>query len=213
VTYAHVAVCDCDDTFTAQHVAVLSKLPLDEVTTKIVGREGYFRERDDDDSQDDTGISKGMIVRFTFEGRAFRLFGLHLASEAGPADADEQRIAQASIVRHVMLPAIVEGKELMVVAGDLNDGRGQPAIRRISGLEDIWQDLIQTGDFKYFQQDPASRWTYEFQGTRNQIDHILLSPSIKTLVREDRNIKPRVPDQTDKTASDNRPFVLTLTLP
>jgi len=213
VSYAHVAVCECDDTFTTQHVAVLSKLPLDEVTPKVAGREGYYRERDDDDSQDDTGISKGIIVRFTFEGRPFRLFGLHLVSEAGPADADEQRIAQASIVRRVMLPAIMEGRELMIVAGDLNDGRGQPALRRMSGFDDIWPDLIETGDFKYFPNDPGSRWTYEFQGIRNQIDHILLSPSVKMLVRRDDNIRPRVPEQTDKTASDHRPFVLTLSVP
>jgi endonuclease/exonuclease/phosphatase family metal-dependent hydrolase len=213
ISYPHAAVCDCDDTFTTQHVAVLSKLPFDDVASKIVGREGYFRERDDDDSQDDTGISKGMAVRFTFEGKSFQLFGLHLASEAGSADADEQRVAQASIVRRTILPAIIEGKELVIVAGDLNDGRGQPALRRIGGYDDIWPDLIQTGDFKYFQQSADTRWTYEFQGTRNQIDHILLSPSVRTLVRKDTNIKPRVPDQNDKIASDHRPYVLTLSIP
>jgi hypothetical protein len=50
--------------------------------TKSTGREV-------DDSHDDTGISKGIVVSFLYGGRTFRLYGVHLASEAGPADADE----------------------------------------------------------------------------------------------------------------------------
>ena len=101
VTYRHVAVCDCTDTRTRQHVAVLSRFPLTDVVPAIPGREGYFEEADDDDSEDDTGISKGLIVTFTVDGRPFRLYGLHLRSEGGGAEADEQRIAQASIIRRL----------------------------------------------------------------------------------------------------------------
>lgn len=216
VTYPHTAVCDCTDTFTQQKVAVLAKIPLTDVSRFIPGREGYFKEVDDDNSQAETGISKGIIVSFQFGGRAFRLYGLHLASEAGPADADEQRIAQASIIRRVTLPAIQAGDQFFIVAGDLNDGRGQPALRRIQGYDDIWPDLIQTGDAEFFDEaEYGTRWTYEFLGSRNQIDHILLSPSIEgiTVPKTATNpggIRPRVPEQTNSLASDHRPFVLTL---
>jgi predicted extracellular nuclease len=101
---------------------------------------------------------------------------------------------------------------LVIVAGDLNDGRGEPTLRRIRGLDDIWPDLIQTGDYAYFKDtDPGSRWTYEFQGERNQIDHVLISASIKEIAKVG-GIKPRVPDQPNRLASDHRPFVLTLDL-
>ena len=81
----------------------------------------------------------------------------------------------------------------MFIAGDLNDGRGEPALRRIRGLDDIWPDLIQTGNYEYFRDtNPGSRWTYEFQGERNQIDHIPLSPSIKGIV-VGRGINPHFP--------------------
>jgi endonuclease/exonuclease/phosphatase family metal-dependent hydrolase len=211
VNYPHVEVCSCTDTATQQHVAVLSKFPLTGVLRAIPGREGYFRELDDADSEDDTGISKGMLVSFDFNGRTFQLYGLHLASERGGNEQDQQRIAQASIVRRHSLPAINAGA-FVIVAGDLNDGRNEPALRRIRGLDDIWPDLIETGDFSFFRNtDPGSRWTFEFQGERNQIDHILLAPSIREIVNGG-GIRPRVPDQTNRLASDHRPFVLTLDL-
>jgi endonuclease/exonuclease/phosphatase family metal-dependent hydrolase len=210
VSYPHVEVCDCTDTYTMQHVAVLSKIPLMDVALAVPGREGFFREADDDDSEDDTGISKGIIVSFTFGGEAIRLYGLHFTSEAGGADADAQRIAQASIIRRQTLSAIQSGDGHVIIAGDLNDDRGQPALRRIRGFDDIWPDLIQTGDHRYFDEaDLGTRWTYEYLGARNQIDHILLSPSFETVLTGD-GIRPRIPNQLDRLASDHRPFVLTL---
>jgi endonuclease/exonuclease/phosphatase family metal-dependent hydrolase len=213
VTYPHVAVCQCTDTSTWQHVAMLSKLPLTDTLPLIAEREGYFAESDDDDSEEDTSISKSLAVNFTFEGHRFRLYGLHLRSESSGADADEQRIAQASIIRRLTLPAIMDGNEHFIVAGDLNDGRGQPALRRIRGFDDIWPDLIQTGDHRYFKGREDTRWTYVFRGVRNQIDHILLSPSIGRLVGQRNKIQPVVPEQSDPLVSDHRPFVLTLKLP
>ena len=211
VIYPHVEVCACTDTATQQHVAVLSKFQLDGVLRAIPGREGYFQELDDADSEADTGISKGILISFNFAGHVFRLYGLHLASERGGNEQDQQRIAQASIVRRHSLPAINAG-ELVIVAGDLNDGRGEPALRRIRGFDDMWPDLIQTGSHQYFDDaDEGSRWTYEFRGERNQIDHVLISTSFKEIVRGG-GIRPRVPNQANWLASDHRPFVLTLDL-
>jgi hypothetical protein len=42
------------------------------VRTGIAGREGYFKEADDDDSQVDTGASKGIAVSFEFGEKTFR---------------------------------------------------------------------------------------------------------------------------------------------
>ena len=205
VIYANVEVCTCTDFQTQQNVAVLSKFPLSGVLRAIPGREGYTTELDDVDSEADTGISKGMLVSFAFGGHTFQLYGLHLASERGGNEQDQQRIAQASIVRRHSLPAINEGA-FVIVAGDLNDGRGEPALRRIRGLDDIWPDLIETGEARYFKADDAdTRWTYEFQGERNQIDHILLSDSWRDILKS-TGIKPSVPDQENELASDHRPL-------
>ena len=80
---------------------------------------------------------------------------------------------------------LLEAGENIIVAGDLNDKRGDPALRRMRGLDDIGPDLIQIGNCystskkcKYWE-DSADRWTYEYQGIRNQIDHILPSMSLK----------------------------------
>lgn len=211
VSYTHLAVCNCTDTFTAQHVAILSKLPFTDVVGSIAGREGFFAEADDDDSEEDTGISKGMIVKFVFDGHPITLYGVHFASERGGSEKDEQRIAQASIVRrHTVRTILDHPDEMFIVAGDLNDGRGQPALRRIRGIDDIWPDLIQTGDARYFEDSKlGTRWTYEYMGTRNQIDHVLLSPSFRNVLTN-RAIRPEVPEQDNPLASDHRPFVVTL---
>jgi endonuclease/exonuclease/phosphatase family metal-dependent hydrolase len=212
VVYPHTAVCQCTDSQTQQHVAVLSKFPLSAVLKAIPGREGYFKEFDDAESEDETALSKGLMVTFSAGNRTFHLYGIHLASERGGNEQDQQRIAQASIVRRHYLPRLNMGEHI-IVAGDLNDGRGQPTLRRIQGHDDIWPDLIQTGNVQFFPEaELGSRWTYEFQGERNQIDHILLSTSIRDIVRRTRGIKSRVPEQANPRASDHRPFVVTLDL-
>ena len=59
ITYDHWQVCDCTDTFTGQHVAILSKFPLKEVWPQIEGRSIYLEETDGD-TEGETGISKGV---------------------------------------------------------------------------------------------------------------------------------------------------------
>lgn len=209
--FPNTFVCRCTDSVTQQKVAVLSKIPLTNAQTSITGTEGYFEEADDDDSQNETGISKGLSVQFQFAGRTVTLYAAHFVSEGNGPEADEQRVAQASILRRYAIKHIDAG-ELFIVAGDLNDGRGQPAIRRVQGYDDIWPDLLQTGDTAFFD-DPATwgtRWTYEFEGSRNQIDHILLAPAFLDILRKS-DIAAIVPDQPNTAASDHRPIIVKLT--
>lgn len=209
VTYDHIAVCDCTDNTTQQHVAVLSKFPLTEIVRAIPGREYYDRELDEPEEEDDTGISKGLRVAFQTQGQQFVLYVLHFASEVGGHEKDEQRLAQASIVRRHFLPTLNAGTHL-IVAGDFNADRGDPALRRIRGRDDIWEDLIETGQYSFFDAaQQGTRWTYEFRGIRQQLDHILISQSVKDASKK---LSPRVLDQTNPRVSDHRPFVLTLNL-
>ena len=205
VTYDHVAVCNCMDTFTKQHVAVLSKTPLFAQVLQIPGREGYYRELDDAETEDDTGVSKGLRVRFQIDNQDVFLYVVHLISESGGHEKDEQRIAQASIIRRHYVPLLAEGSHV-IVTGDLNDHRGQPTLRRIRGFDDIGPDLMQTGHVDIFKQNQDTRWTYQFQGIRQQIDHILVSRSVRDIGK----LVPSVAEQTDPFVSDHRPLLLTI---
>ena len=218
--FPHVEVCDCTDSFTGQHVAILSDRPFipSETRLRIEGRAAYDAEVDDPDEQLDTGVSKGMRVAVEVENDdgdmvPVHIFGLHLASERGGHEQDQQRIAQASIVRRHAIELLNRG-EHVIIAGDLNDRRGQPTLRRIRGLDDIWPDLIQTGHHKFFEDgEESSRWTYQFRGELNQIDHILLSYSLR---RSGTSIAARVmeiPDQENPSISDHRPLIVTIDMP
>jgi endonuclease/exonuclease/phosphatase family metal-dependent hydrolase len=209
--YRSMAVCDSADTVTKQHVAVLSRFPLTALKASIPGREGYLEELDDPETEDDTGISKGMRVTVLAHGREIILYVLHLASERGGHEQDQQRISQASIVRRHYLPSVKEGR-MVIVAGDLNEKRGQPTLLRIRGLHDIDADLIQTGHKRYFDSHKLdTRWTYEFEGVRQQIDHVLLSYSVKDACKRG-GIKARTFHHDNPLASDHRPFIVTLRL-
>lgn len=210
VSYPHIAVGKSFDHTTKQHVAVLSKLPLAGIVESIPGRETYDEELDDPDTESNTGISKGMRVSFTVHEREIFLYVVHLASERLGHKQDAQRTAQASIVRRHYLPLLQAGDHV-IVAGDLNDRRGQPALRRIRGRDDIYGDLIQTGHTQYFENDElSSRWTYQFEGVRMQIDGILLSRSLKDTCKSSKGIQTDVIDQDNPLASDHRPLVVTL---
>ena len=93
IDYKYWQVCKSTDYTTKQHVAVFSKFPLSNVLKQIPGREGYLKEEDDPDSEYDTGISKGMRVTVSAYGHDILLYVLHLASERGGHDQDQQRIS------------------------------------------------------------------------------------------------------------------------
>jgi endonuclease/exonuclease/phosphatase family metal-dependent hydrolase len=150
-------------------------------------------------------------------GRPLLLYVAHLISETGGYEADQQRLAQASLLRRHMLPALL-ADSLVVVAGDLNDHRDQPPIRRLRGFDDLFPDLLQTGlctpllrgrrEECYFDEEAVDeRWTYEFNGERQQIDHILLSEAFGDATD---GIEAHTLDHGDPLASDHRPLVVTL---
>lgn len=227
LNYPHVAVGDSTDGTTGQNVAVFSKHPFEKIIRQIEGRESYLAEEDDPESETDTGLSKGMQVTFLARGKRINVFVVHLASERGGAEQDAQRMAQAAIVRRTYLKPLENG-EHVVLMGDLNDYRGQPTLRRIRGLDDIFEDLIQTGGPVTNRQKSGEssddynarirdHWTYEFAGQQNQIDHILISQSVKNVAKRG-GIQIRFIDtketiaRTQHRATDHRAVVLDLKL-
>ncbi len=219
--YPFWKVCESKDRGTGQHVAILSRWKIKDAVLSIPGREFYIAEEDDPAEEiKDTGLSKAMRVVITRNNREFIIYGAHLISERlGPED-DYKRLAQASILRRHMLKDLQDGK-FVIVAGDFNDHRGQPPLRRLRGLDDIFEDFIQTGYTRYFDKDKYdTRWTYEYMGERQQIDHILISLSLKEaclrggIRAETRAPSPstRLIDNRKVRVSDHRALTVSLIL-
>ena len=225
LNYPHLALSTFNDPDTFQHTAVLSRFPFKRVVGRIPGTSIYSTELDDPEQERETEVGKGLMVEFDAYGKAFTLFGLHLKSERGGHEADGMRIAQASIVRRQVIDAIARNKQV-IVAGDLNDYPGQPAIRRLRGFDDIYEELIQTGRSFYWPDSRlAERWTFQYRGRRQLIDQILISPSLRDACvanpnpRKDKNrraeemgIVASTLDHQDEMASDHRPLLLRLRL-
>jgi endonuclease/exonuclease/phosphatase family metal-dependent hydrolase len=222
--YPHAAVGSFEDPETFQRVAVLSKFPLRNVVRRIPGIALYRTEEDDAGQEAEADLGKALRVEFEAHGKTFVLYGMHLKSERGGHASDAWRIAQAGIARRHMLSDIRAGK-LVIVAGDLNDMPNQPAIRRLRGFDDIDEELFQTGHSYYWPDDAlGERWTYEYRGQRQLIDHILVSSAVRDAClenpdpRKDRNRKAEKMGISGraltvaKEASDHRALVVTLRL-
>lgn len=205
VQYEYWEVCDCRDSFTEQHVAVLSKYPIKDVWPEIKGRSIYLEEMDGD-SEGETGISKGLKVTVTVNQKEIDIFVLHLKSERGGFDSDAKRIAQASIARRSIIKLLNEDRNV-IVTGDLNSEKGSATIYRIRGFDDIYEELIQTGNNRYFENTDV-RWTYDYRGEREQIDHILISPGLV----DKKGIKTQIINTNDEHISDHNPVIVTLEL-
>lgn len=206
VTYDHWAVCNSYDSFTGQHVAVLSKYPLKEVWSEIPGRALYLEEQDGD-SEAETAIGKAMKVTVTVDQQDFDLFVFHLKSERGGYDSDAKRLAQANIARRAIIQQLSLGRKV-VVTGDLNSEKRSPSLYRIRGFDDVFEELIQTGHSQYFESTEV-RWTYNYKGEREQIDHILVSPGLTT----PSGIKTHIVETPSDLISDHNPVIVHLTFP
>lgn len=205
VNYEYWEVCDCKDNFTKQHVAILSKYPLKEVLYQIEGRSIYLEEKDGD-SEGETGISKGLKATVIVNEKEIDVFVLHFKSERGGFDSDAKRLAQATIARRTIIPLLNAGRNV-VVTGDLNSEKRSESIYRIRGFDDVYEELIQTGNSNYFK-DTNVRWTYNYRGEPEQIDHILLSPKIA----KKADIKTHILETKNKNVSDHNPVIVTIKL-
>jgi predicted extracellular nuclease len=211
--YKYWKVCKSDDTGTGQHVAFLSKYELTDVIPSFPNRGLYFVESDQDEI-DETGISKGMKATINFNGAPMHLFLFHLKSERGGEDSDQRRLMQAEIARRVMIPYL-QKEEHVVVMGDLNSEKRHPALLTIRGFKDIEAELVQTGDTYYFE-DYATRWTYNYKGQQEQIDHILLSLSLKNACKGNNpkqrqwGIKTSILQTNNEAISDHNALMVTL---
>lgn len=196
--YPYVFIGHGMDPFTGQDVAILSRFPnVTEPFHRFTDTEPYLTEYGDPRQ---ARLSKAMRVDLEINGAPVSVFTVHLKSKRGGVTSDHQRLAQATIFRR-LTRSLLEGRNNVVVMGDLNDVPKSPSLRRLRGWGDPGPDLRQTnGAIK-----KAERWTHEHKGKQNYIDHILVSPSLKGNVKT-----ANVIGGWDRKTSDHRAVVVTL---
>ncbi|MQA01517.1 MAG: nuclease [Streptosporangiales bacterium] len=129
------------------------------------------------DAWDET--RKPVAGQFTWRGETVFVVANHWSSKGGDDPlmgryqpprlaSEEQRVAQArSVAGFVEELTAVDPKAHVVVAGDLNDFPWSPPITEATDLVDLPQLLPKAG-----------RFTYNYQGNSEVLDHILLSRSL-----------------------------------
>lgn len=158
------------DTATGQDVALLTQFNFDadSVTNFPDEREVYFQGNE----ERDVNPSKILAATLTIGGERVYVLVAHLISRASPNDA--KRLAQANIIRRHAVRAMLRD-EHVIVMGDINDTPGTPVVNRLRGFDDIWGDMVQTAH----AVPEAQRFTYDYNGELNLLDHVLLSPSLR----------------------------------
>lgn len=161
-----------------------------------------------------TTSRKPLAGEFTWHGRRLIVVANHWNSKGGdqplfgrfqpPTLASEaQRVAQATVVGgFVKQVRAIERNALVIVAGDLNDFPWSPPIRTLTG----GTGLV---DLPALLPLPE-RYTYDFEGNSEVLDHILLSSSLaaRPHVYDVVHVNSEYADQ----ASDHEPGVVRLRL-
>lgn len=187
--YPYVFVGQGLDAFTGQDVAIISKYPavIEPVLRYPLALEDYQDDRNG--SPRVAALPKFMRVDFSIEGTIVTVFAAHLKSQRGGETAEEERLAQARLVRRIVRAVSEKGDSrspsYVALVGDLNDDVDTPTLRALRGLHD--------GSFNFQQTtrsiNPESeRYTHIYcparrqDGTcqpgreeREQLDHVLAS--------------------------------------
>lgn len=193
---------------TGQHVLMLSVHRLKAVEDSFPNRGLYYLEEDKDDVKE-TGLSKGMKAKITVDGVDMNIFLVHFKSERGGQESDNQRIKQAELVREINLKYLRDD-EHVIVMGDINSERNHEALSMLRGFNDVYQELVQTGDYKYMSEG-SIRWTYTFQGLQDQLDHILMSLPLTKEFKATKGIVTTIIPTENELVSDHNAVVVKLT--
>ncbi len=104
------------------------------------------------------------------------LYVAHLKSQrGGTPETRLLRDAQAAIIRKLSLPRVEQGNSsspsFVAIVGDFNDVPKSSPLDRMQGKFDVSYNLTSAT----MTLDEAEQWTYDYRGTKQQLDHILLS--------------------------------------
>lgn len=129
-----------------------------------------------------------------------RLFG---SVQPPIAHTEAQRTAQARLLRRFVESILkLDPAARVVVLGDMNEHEFRQPMRLLEGpLLNLVERL-----------DPAERYSYDFQGNSQMLDHILVSPALVGHVRSVRVVHVNADRSHDRRVSDHDPVLVRLLL-
>lgn len=200
--YPHAALVEAYDP-RGIDVGALSKIPFDKVVSH---RDDRFTLRG----------TQGPVYTFTRDclelhltrnGRKVILLGVHFKSKA-PPDNPDRRLAEAQHTRAIADALAAEHPTAAIaVLGDFNDLPGSPPVEAVAGAgRVVFHDVAAAAP-------PADRWTYDFNGQLELIDHQMANPLLRDMLDPASVQIPHGPSVDD--ASDHAPVfsVYRITLP
>lgn len=204
------------DTFTGQDVALLSRLPIDQV--------GRTDARAPVGNSNDTyGVSKNMYARLSLGNVPTTLIGLHLLARPTDASREDRREAQAEVIRRLIEEEQAAGRAVIVL-GDFNDYDELPDRNANAPITDVLARIKGAGPAPtddlcnvMAEVPPTERFTSHWDQDDDNlvetdelsaIDHILLSPALCDRVREVVYVQAHDP----LAATDHFPVVVNLGL-
>ncbi|ARA93504.1 endonuclease [Rhodothermaceae bacterium RA] len=211
----HIYFVEGNDTFTGQDVALLSRLPVDQIgrTDRRARVEG---------SRQTYGVSKNLYARLYLGDLPVTLIGVHLLARPLDPERRARREAQAEVIRTLVVQEQQAGRAVIVL-GDFNDY--DDAVPDRSGnrpITDVLARIKAAGpgpedDLHNVLADvpPAERFTAHYdrdddgtvdEGELTAIDHILLLPTLYRHVREVHYVQAHDPT----TSTDHFPVVVVL---
>ncbi|WP_437642507.1 endonuclease/exonuclease/phosphatase family protein [Sorangium sp. So ce854] len=190
--YPHAALVEAYDP-RGIDVGALSKIPFDRVVSH---RDDRFTLRG----------TQGPVYTFTRDclelhltrnGRKVILLGVHFKAKAAP-DNPDRRLAEAQRARAIADALAAEHPTAAIaVLGDFNDLPGSPPVEAVAGAgRAVFANVAAA-------VPPADRWTYDFNGQLELIDHQMVNPLLRDMLDPASVQIPHGPAIDD--ASDHAP--------
>ncbi|WP_437962613.1 endonuclease/exonuclease/phosphatase family protein (plasmid) [Sorangium sp. So ce119] len=191
--YPHAALVEAYDP-RGIDVGAISKIPFDKIVSH---RDDRFTLRG----------TQGPVYTFTRDclelhltrgGRKVILLGVHFKAKAAP-DNPDRRLAEAQRTRAIADALAAEHPTAAIaVLGDFNDLPGSLPLEAVAGAGDVVFEDVATA------APPADRWTYDFNGQLELIDHQMVNPLLRDMLDPASVQIPHGPSIDD--ASDHAPI-------
>lgn len=137
----------------------------------------------------------------------------HFKSKLGGAPSDQRRLEEAQFVAGLVDQFVADGFANVLVMGDLNDFEDSPTLESLTAsgnLQNLWFDV------------PAeNRYSYNFRGVSQILDHILATPALHTALVDvaplhfnaDYPFNPYSDQEVVWRTSDHDQVIATFTVP
>lgn len=201
--YPYAALAQAEDA--DRHVAVLSRKPLQAVTTHRALEFTYFGAKEK--------VKRGLL-EFTVAtaGGDVTLFALHLKSRFTDRPDDPlsavRRAGEATAIRDVVLKQFPDPAHArFLIIGDCNDSKTSKAIEHLTKRgKTVIAELLPAADSR------GETWTHAYrrEDSYSRVDHVLVSPALHSAVQGGA---ARIFDGAGfREASDHRPVSVVLEL-